>query len=104
MFSEAEIREALVRQRDQARDERDRYRSIITELLALEEGLHSVHYDRAWTRAVETARGVIWEPRSGPALRYGRSIRRGPVACRGHKHKTGTNTDTSKGRSRRNWL
>jgi len=104
MFSETEIREALVRQRDQARDERDRYRSIIMELLALEEGLHSVHYDRAWTRAVETARGLIWEPRSGPALSYGPSIRRGPVACRGRKHETGTNTGTSKGRCSRNRL
>jgi hypothetical protein len=104
MLSETEIREALVRQRDRARDERDRYRSILAELLALEEGLHSVHYDRGWTRAVETARGVIWEPRSGPALSYGPSIRRGPVACCRRKHKPGTNTGTSKGRSRRNRL
>jgi len=58
MFSETEIREALVRQRDQARGERDRYRSIITELLVVQNAPRS---DHASIAAWETAREVIWE-------------------------------------------
>jgi len=58
MFSESEIREALVRQRDRAREERDRYRSIIAELLIVQNAPRS---DRASIAAWETAREVIWE-------------------------------------------
>jgi hypothetical protein len=58
MYSETAIREKLVRQRDQARDERDRYRSIITELLVVE---HAPRSDRAAIAAWETAREVIWD-------------------------------------------
>jgi hypothetical protein len=59
MYSETAIREKLVRQRDQARDERDAYLSVIRKLLALEDGPRSVHHQRAWTHAVQTAREVI---------------------------------------------
>jgi len=59
MHSESAIREKLVRQRDEARCERDEYLSIIRGLLALEDAPRSVHYHRAWTRAVDTAREVV---------------------------------------------
>jgi hypothetical protein len=59
MYSDAAIRETLVRQRDQARDERDRYRSIITELLVVAQD--APRSDRASIAAWEMAREAIWE-------------------------------------------
>jgi hypothetical protein len=61
MYSETAIREKLVRQRDQARDERDRYRSVITELVVVQNAPRSDRSDRASIAAWETARAVIWE-------------------------------------------
>jgi len=58
MYSETVIREKLVRQRDQAREERDRYRSILTELLVVQ---HAPRTDRASIAAWETARELLWE-------------------------------------------
>jgi hypothetical protein len=58
-MDESQVRERLVLQRDRARDERDEYLSIIRKLLALEDGPRSAHFDRAWTRAMETAREVV---------------------------------------------
>jgi len=53
---DGQVREMLVLQRDRARVERDEYLSIIRRLLAVEDAPRSVHSQRAWTHAVETAR------------------------------------------------
>jgi hypothetical protein len=58
MYSDAAISDTLVRQRDQARHERDRYRSIIMELLVAQDAPRS---DRASVAAWEMAREAIWE-------------------------------------------
>jgi len=58
MDYETATQEKLVQQRDEARDERDRYRSIITELVVLEDAPHS---DAASVAAWESARKMIWE-------------------------------------------
>jgi len=60
MYSDAAIRETLVLQRDRARYERDQYQSIIRKLVILEDAPRSVHYHRAWSHAMETAREAIW--------------------------------------------
>jgi hypothetical protein len=49
----------LVYQRNQARDERDRYLALIRKLIALDEAPRSVHYSRAWQAALEDARDAV---------------------------------------------
>jgi hypothetical protein len=61
MYSDATIREQLVLQRDRARYERDEYLSIIRKLVTLEDAPRSVHYHRAWSHAMETARAAVRE-------------------------------------------
>ena len=51
--------EMLVYQRNQARDERDRYLALIRKLIALDEAPRSVHYSRAWQAALEDARDAV---------------------------------------------
>jgi hypothetical protein len=59
MHVESSIREKLVLQRDRARSERDEYLSIIRKLAVVNDGPRSIHYNRAWMSALETARAAI---------------------------------------------
>jgi len=61
MPAETHILEKLLSQRDQARAERDRYLSIMRELVALRDAPRSIHHYDAWMSAWETARDVIGE-------------------------------------------
>jgi hypothetical protein len=51
--------EKLVLQRDEARDERDRYLALIRKLVELDGAPRSIHYNRAWDAAVQDARDAI---------------------------------------------